>query len=183
MNDKEAIKEMKNWIEYEKTNKEKIIKADELIEIQETILNLIENQKAEIEKTKQNYKNLIKHITILTESLGLEEDAPIDEMYEEINKLKEEIEEKDREIIRLGRKANEYEKAINCKDCDCCICEAHINTLELRAEIEKKDKQIDLMANNLIGVVFSNNDNKEILFDNKEDVKQYFEKKAEEDKQ
>lgn len=48
--------------------------------------------------------------------------------------------------------------------------------------LEKKEKQIDLMANNLIGVVFSNNDNKEILFDNKEDVKKYFENKEEESK-
>lgn len=35
---KEAIKTMEHWIEYEKNNKEKINKADELINIQETIL-------------------------------------------------------------------------------------------------------------------------------------------------
>lgn len=55
----------------------------------------------------------------------------------------------------------------------------YLNVIE---DLKKKDKQIDLMANNLIGVVFSDNDNKEILFDNKEDIKQYFEKKAEEDR-
>ena len=35
----EAIKTIKHWIEYEKANKEKINKADELISIQETILS------------------------------------------------------------------------------------------------------------------------------------------------
>lgn len=63
-----------------------------------------------------------------------------------------------------------------------CVIETQAHNEEvLLEEIEKKDKQIDLMANNLIGVVFSDNDNKEILFDNKEDVKKYFEKKAEEE--
>ena len=35
----EAIKIMEHWIEYEKNNKEKINRADELINIQETILS------------------------------------------------------------------------------------------------------------------------------------------------
>lgn len=35
---KEAIKTMEHWVEYEKNNKDKINKADELINIQETIL-------------------------------------------------------------------------------------------------------------------------------------------------
>ena len=49
MNLKEAIKTMEHWIEYEKNNKEKINKADELINIQETILNLIEKLQKENE--------------------------------------------------------------------------------------------------------------------------------------
>lgn len=50
MTDKEAIEAMQHWIEYEKANKEKINKADELIEIQETVLNLIQTQQEEIFK-------------------------------------------------------------------------------------------------------------------------------------
>lgn len=46
-------------------------------------------------KLKKNYKDLIEHITILTEPLGLEKDAPIDEIYESINKLK-----KDRDFYK-----------------------------------------------------------------------------------
>lgn len=47
--EKEAIETMKRWIEYEKQNKDKINKANELIEIQETVLNLIQKQDKEIE--------------------------------------------------------------------------------------------------------------------------------------
>lgn len=36
---KEAVKTMEHWVEYEKNNKDKINKADELIYIQETILS------------------------------------------------------------------------------------------------------------------------------------------------
>lgn len=42
MSTREAVEEFKNWIEYEKTNKDKINKAEELITVQETILNLIQ---------------------------------------------------------------------------------------------------------------------------------------------
>lgn len=120
-------------------------------------------------------------------------------------KLVQILEEKDREIIRLGRKANEYKKAINCKDCDCSVCEAHINTLELIAEIEKKDialkecernlieerqnrikkdKQIDLMAEYIDFDKMNFECSSLCVKDNcqKECIKQYFEKKAEEDK-
>ena len=50
---KEAIETMQHWIEYEKQNKDKINKADELIEIQETVLNLIQEQEKEIEASRQ----------------------------------------------------------------------------------------------------------------------------------
>lgn len=55
-----ALKTMEHWIEYEKANKNKINKSEELIEIQETILSdykrvLEKNKKQEklIEKMKQ----------------------------------------------------------------------------------------------------------------------------------
>lgn len=48
------------------------------------------NKKLEEEnkKLKDNYKNQIEHTTILAKALKLEEDALIDEIYAEINKLK-----------------------------------------------------------------------------------------------
>ena len=42
----------------------------------------------ENKKLKDNYKNQIQHTTILAKALNLEEDAPIDEIYAEINNLK-----------------------------------------------------------------------------------------------
>lgn len=44
--------------------------------------------------------------------------------------------------------------------------------------LEEKDKVIDLMAKRLVGDVFSNDIELENIFNNKEDVKQYFENKV-----
>ena len=57
----EAIETMKHWIEYEKANKKKINKADELISIQETILS--------------DYKRVLKiNEVLLKENEELKED-------------------------------------------------------------------------------------------------------------
>ena len=49
---------------------------------------------------------------------------------------------------------------------------------KLKTELEKKDKIIDEMAKSLIGVIFSDENNVEIIFENKEELKQYFENQA-----
>ena len=59
---KEAIKTMEHWIEYEKNNKEKINKADELINIQETIL--LEYKRVLKENEELNYKLHSKKIAL-----------------------------------------------------------------------------------------------------------------------
>lgn len=46
----EAISTMQHWIDYEKRNKDKIQKADELIEIQETVLSMLKEQQEENKK-------------------------------------------------------------------------------------------------------------------------------------
>lgn len=70
----EAIKTMQHWIEYEKENKEKIYKADELIKIQETVLKELKRlQEDYIEKDKIREK--------------------IEEMQEEYNKLDKQVDE------------------------------------------------------------------------------------------
>lgn len=58
--EEKAIETFKHWIEYEKANKEKINKADELIEIQETILNMLEQKDIEIAFYKKIYEDLQK---------------------------------------------------------------------------------------------------------------------------
>ena len=50
-----AIETFKHWIEYEKANKNKIHKADELIEIQETVLEELETYK----KIAENIANTL----------------------------------------------------------------------------------------------------------------------------
>ena len=47
--EKQAIETMKNWIDYEKENKDKINKAEDLIDIQETIIKLIQKQQDKID--------------------------------------------------------------------------------------------------------------------------------------
>ena len=48
INIKDAIETMKHWIEYEQNHKDKINKADELIEVQQTILDYIEELELQI---------------------------------------------------------------------------------------------------------------------------------------
>ena len=108
--------------------------------------------------------------------------ATIDESYmlfdEGINvKCEKEMIKQISTILNLIEKQNHI---IEGKE---CVIETQEHNEEVYEKMLKhKDKMIDLMANNLIGVVFSNNDNKEILFDNNEDIKQYYEKKVEESK-
>lgn len=52
-NEKRAIKTMVDWIEYEKKHKENINRAEELIEIQETILYIISAQQCYINNLKR----------------------------------------------------------------------------------------------------------------------------------
>lgn len=56
------------------------------------LINYYEQRNKKLEEEnkqlKDNYKNQIEHTTILAKALKLEEDAPIDEIYAEINKLK-----------------------------------------------------------------------------------------------
>lgn len=61
-NIEEAVKTMEHWIEYEKNNKDKINKADQLIYIQETILSDYKRVLKENELLRQqniSYKNNI----------------------------------------------------------------------------------------------------------------------------
>lgn len=54
MSEDEIIGTFEHWIEYEKANKDKINKADELIEIQQGLLDLYQKEK---EKNKELYKD------------------------------------------------------------------------------------------------------------------------------
>lgn len=72
----EAVKTMEHWVEYEKNNKDKINKADELIYIQETILS--------------DYKRVLKENEEYSKQLDLDY---VDKNYISKKKIEDTIEE------------------------------------------------------------------------------------------
>lgn len=104
----EAIKIMEHWIEYEKNNKEKINRADELINIQETILLnykrvLKENEelkiiKSAIQTLQINSLEEEKYIVISKGSFLDGSYKHLLDDYIPIQKIKDKIEELNREI-------------------------------------------------------------------------------------
>lgn len=88
----EAISTMQHWIDYEKRNKDKIQKADELIEIQETVLSMLKEQQEE-NKKKDKIIDLI-----------------INEFYKRV-KISENC------YIQKSKGINDCLKYKNCKDC------------------------------------------------------------------
>ena len=97
---KEAIKTMEHWVEYEKNNKDKINKADELINIQETIL--LEYKK--ILKENQTLKNFVSGIF----------NENIEKDFIPVQKVKDKIKEY-KNILKTCNKAKDIDriKAIN----------------------------------------------------------------------
>lgn len=103
-NIEEAIKIMEHWIEYEKNNKEKINRADELINIQETILSaykrvLKENEilKEEKEQAWEEWNNLEQG------SYGTEQ-----KLKQQIKELRKENEELNNRCRNLDKEAQAY---------------------------------------------------------------------------
>lgn len=85
INIEEAIEIMEHWIEYEKANKDKIDKADELILIQETILS-------DYKRLKEEFYN-IDHECSRLEDIDIRKDLKIIKLQEK-NKKQEELIEK-----------------------------------------------------------------------------------------
>lgn len=135
----EAVKTMERWVEYEKNNKDKINKADELIYIQETILSnykrvlkmnevlLKENEKlnSKIPNLEQGTEILMETNTKLTDELNDSISKQklkdiIDRIDYDIKKTKEII-SKNTNIYASYRK-NDYQivrlRAMNTKSLD-----------------------------------------------------------------
>ena len=125
----------------------------------DTVLSLIKQQQRKIENITTNYEDLIADVSGIAKELGLEEDATIDEIYIAISILKSK----------------------------------RINVIEQLDCIQKKDKQIDLMAkfieNNMSEKKIINEicikgkcNNEECHEDDLKDcIKQYFERKVEDE--
>ena len=103
----EAIKTMEHWIEYEKNNKEKINKADELINIQETILLEYKKILKENKELNNRCKNLDEEAQAYVEELmgdSTLKDRIINRLNKENEELKISNKEIDKECSRLEEK-------------------------------------------------------------------------------
>lgn len=85
-NIEEAIKVMEHWIEYEKNNKEKINRADELINIQETILSAYKRVLKEKNRLEEQVEYDKTHIyTPQTIELNFISKSKIEDKIEKLN--------------------------------------------------------------------------------------------------
>lgn len=114
-NIEESIKIMEHWIEYEKNNKEKINRADELINIQETILSdykkvLKENEilKEEKEQAWEEWNNL--------EQGSYEIEQKLKQQIKELRKENEELKEKENKIYKEVQESLAFEKFLIVKE-------------------------------------------------------------------
>ena len=82
--EKEAIETLKSWKDYNIRNKNKLLNADEIINIQEIILNLIEKLQKENEELKADNYELNNRITDLLENISIQK---IKDKIEEYKKL------------------------------------------------------------------------------------------------
>lgn len=117
----ETIKIMEHWVEYEKNNKEKINRADELINIQETILLNYKRALKENEELKE-YIAIAPNLDEMTaiKYRNIQQDAYIrgraeeqkkagriiHENYIPIQKIKDKIEEEKLPLITVGGRRN-----------------------------------------------------------------------------
>lgn len=89
----EAVKTMEHWIKYEKNNKDKINKADELIYIQEIILSDYKKVLKEVKRFENMYEAEKRIHIVRNEQLDRKQKAIIkcNELENENKELKEEI--------------------------------------------------------------------------------------------
>lgn len=59
------------------------------------------------------------------------------------------LEKYKKDYISTSKRTNEYKKAIECEKCNCSVCQAHLNNIELQAELEKKDKESHFIQSEL----------------------------------
>lgn len=94
----EAIKIMEHWVEYEKNNKEKINRADELINIQETILL---NYKRVLKENEELNEKILDNAGIYQLGFKDGEESYIKKVKDKIEELKEKIENLPAEVYPI----------------------------------------------------------------------------------
>jgi hypothetical protein len=103
----EAVKTMEHWIKYEKNNKDKINKADELIYIQEIILSDYKKVLKEVKRLENMYEAEHRIHLLRNEQLDRKQKAII-----KCNELENENEELKKEIKSWKKYSDEQEKNI-----------------------------------------------------------------------
>lgn len=163
----EAVKTMEHWVEYEKNNKDKINKADELIYIQEIILSDYKRVLKEVKRYKNMYEAEKRIHIVRNEQLARKQQLVI--KCNELENVNKELKE---EIKSWKKYSDEQEENIIEKNN--IICNLEFQREKQQKEIEEKDKIINVMAEYI--------SKKEILVDKHcyaltaEAVKQWFEK-------
>ena len=171
--------------------KENLIQSEKEIKLQiyiEQLTNdLYRNKKIEVDSKKilellsyltsnENISTEMKTATEyqnrkITDILHKKEVEQLKKYIKYLEQNSAEIKQKNTEIAEKSAEIEKYKDLYN---------KALEDLVKADRENIKKDKQIDLMADNLVGMTFSDKENIEIIFDNKEDIKQYFERKSEE---
>lgn len=162
--EKEAIERLKEDVKY--ADLRDTVDGDCTIcyiEDVETILNLIKKQQADIDLNNETEIALNNRIMDLEEDIK-EYEIMLD-MFDSREYRKKYLKERRKEQPNLLY-----------PDAD----EIYKRYYEQKAEIEKKDKKIDLMVEQLAGLaIFDIEKDEPLILGDKEDVKQYFERKIE----
>lgn len=165
----EAVKTMEHWVEYEKNNKDKINKADELIYIQEIILSDYKKVLKKVKRLENMYEAEKRIHIVRNEQLARKQQLVI-----KCNELENENKELKEEIKSWKKYSDEQEENIIEKNN--IICNLEFQREKQQKEIEEKDKIINVMAEYI--------SKKEILVDKHcyaltaEALKQYFKKQV-----
>lgn len=117
----EAVKTMEHWVEYEKNNKDKINKADELIYIQEIILSDYKKVLKEVKRLENMYEAEKRIHMVRNEQLARKQQLVIKcnelenenkELKKENEKLKQKIEGQECVIETQAHNEEVYEKLV-----------------------------------------------------------------------
>lgn len=120
-NIEEAVKTMEHWVEYEKNNKDKINKADELIYIQEIILSDYKKVLKKVKRLENMYEAEKRIHIVRNEQLARKQQLVIKcnelenenkELKKENEKLKHKIEGQECVIEKQAHNEEVYEKLV-----------------------------------------------------------------------
>lgn len=159
LKEEEIIKDLDKYISFANKNENFSNDNDfkwnvELSQRIKGILDLYNKEKRKHQITINNYQGLIADVSTIAETLELEEDAPIDEIIEKINKEKEKNKElknlvhRQEGIIGFMEQAHKIDVDKNVRDTIEIATNKHFKELESyisKAKIEAKITELDFI--------------------------------------